>query len=34
MRDRTVPDYVFKEVLQLEELQWRFLTKGAPAGCK
>lgn len=34
MRERTIPDFVFKEVLQLEELQWRFLTKGAPAGCK
>jgi insulysin len=28
LRDRTIPDYVFKEVLQLAELQWRFLTKG------
>jgi len=34
LRDRTIPDFVFKEVLQLEELQWRFLTKGAPAGCE
>ena len=34
MRERPIPDFVFKEVLQLEELQWRFLTKGAPAGCK
>ena len=33
MRDRTIPDFVFKEVLQLEELQWRFLTKGGPANC-
>jgi insulysin len=27
MRNRQIPDYVFKEVLQLEELQWRFLTR-------
>ena len=34
LRDRTIPDFVFKEVLQLEELQWRFLTKGGVGGCK
>ena len=34
MRERTIPDYVFKEVLQLEELQWRFLTKGNLGACK
>lgn len=33
LRDRTIPDFVFKEVLQLEELQWRFLTKGGTGGC-
>lgn len=30
LRESKMPDYVFKEVLQLEELQWRFLTKGSP----
>jgi insulysin len=34
MRERQIPDFVFKEVLQLEELQWRFLTIGSRAGCK
>jgi insulysin len=30
LRSRKVPNYVFEEVLQLEELQWRFLTNGSP----
>ncbi|KAL7563331.1 hypothetical protein ACA910_016685 [Epithemia clementina (nom. ined.)] len=30
IRDRQVPTYVVNEVLQLEELQWRFTTKGSP----
>jgi len=30
IKDRQVPSYVVNEVLQLEELQWRFLTKGSP----
>jgi insulysin len=28
LRDKTIPDYIFNEVLQLEELQWRFSSKG------
>ena len=28
LRSRRIPSYVFEEVLQLDELQWRFLTKG------
>lgn len=32
MRNRQIPDYVFKEVLQLEELQWRFLTRANTGG--
>jgi secreted Zn-dependent insulinase-like peptidase len=34
LKENTIPDYVLKEVLQLQELQWRYLTKGAPGGCK
>lgn len=30
---KSIPDYVYKEVLQLEELQWRFLTKGSRGSC-
>ena len=30
IRDRPIPVTVVNEVLQLEELQWRFLTKGSP----
>ena len=30
MKDRPIPSYIFNEVLQLEELQWRFMTKGSP----
>lgn len=30
LRDRAIPDYVLQEVLQLNELEWRFLTKGSP----
>ena len=29
IRDRAIPNYIYEEVLQLEELQWRFLPKGA-----
>jgi insulysin len=28
LRDVPIPNYVFQEVLQLNELEWRFLTKG------
>lgn len=28
LRDRSIPSYVFEEVLQLDELQWRFMSKG------
>ena len=31
---QSIPEYVFKEVLQLAELQWRYLTKGSPGDCK
>lgn len=34
LKEQNIPDYVFKEVLQLQELQWRFLTKGNPGGCE
>jgi insulysin len=30
MKDQRIPAYIFNEVLQLDELQWRFLTKGSP----
>ena len=30
---KNIPDYVFKEVLQLAELQWRFLTRTGPLDC-
>jgi insulysin len=30
LRNRPIPDYVYQEVLQLNELEWRFLTKGNP----
>lgn len=30
IRDRSIPSYVFEEVLQLSELEWRFTTKGQP----
>ena len=32
LRDRPIPGYVFDEVLQLEELKWRFLTKTSISG--
>jgi len=32
LRQRDIPNYVFDEVLQLEELQWRFLTHSGPTG--
>jgi insulysin len=32
IRDRRIPDYVFDEVLQLDELSWRFLTRGSTGG--
>lgn len=28
LQEKTIPDYVFQEVLQLSELEWRFATKG------
>ena len=31
LKDQTIPAYIFNEVLQLDELQWRFLTKGSPS---
>ena len=31
LRTDPIPDYVFQEVLQLDELSWRFLTKGNPS---
>lgn len=30
LRERPIPDYVFQEVLQTNELAWRFTTKGNP----
>lgn len=30
LREKPVPYYVFEEVLQLSELEWRFATKGQP----
>jgi len=30
LKEERIPDYVFEEVLQLTELEWRFLTKGSP----
>lgn len=32
LRDKKVPDHCFTEELQLEELIWRFQTKGSPGG--
>lgn len=32
LRDKGVPKYVYNEVLQLEELQWRFASKGGVSG--
>jgi insulysin len=32
LRDRTIPAYIFEEVFQLDELQWRYLTKGKGGG--
>jgi len=32
MRRTAIPDYVFDENLQLDELQWRYTTKGQPGG--
>ena len=32
LRDQLIPDYVFNEVLQLEELQWRYASKGDVSG--
>jgi insulysin len=34
LQTKTIPDFVFKEVLQLAELQWRFLTKNGLGECK
>lgn len=34
LQSQNIPDYIFKEVLQLAELQWRFLTKGGRGDCK
>jgi insulysin len=31
LRKEPIPDYIFSEVLQLEELEWRYLTKGNPS---
>lgn len=31
LRDKPIPDYVYKEVLQLDELGWRFATKSNPS---
>jgi insulysin len=31
LRTDPIPDYIFQEVLQLDELGWRFLTKGSPS---
>ena len=28
LRDKTIPSYIYNEVLQLEELQWRYASKG------
>jgi insulysin len=33
LQKRPIPDYVFQEVLQLQELQWRFYSKGGAGGC-
>lgn len=30
MRESPIPDYVFDEKLQIDELEWRFTTKGQP----
>lgn len=32
LRDKTIPSYVYNEVLQLEELQWRYASKGGVSG--
>jgi insulysin len=32
IRDQSIPKYTFNEVLQLEELPWRFASKGAVGG--
>jgi insulysin len=32
LRDKAIPSYTYSEVLQLEELQWRFASKGGVAG--
>ena len=31
LRTRPIPEYVYKEVLELSELDWRFATKGSPS---
>mmetsp|Transcript_24900 Transcript_24900/g.45085 ORF Transcript_24900/g.45085 Transcript_24900/m.45085 type:complete len:1154 (+) Transcript_24900:107-3568(+) len=31
LTEQSIPNYVFNEVLQLQELQWRFTTKGEPS---
>jgi hypothetical protein len=28
LQTQPIPSYIFQEVLQLNELEWRFLTKG------
>lgn len=30
LKQQRIPDYVWPEILQLTELEWRFLTKGSP----
>lgn len=32
LREQVIPSYIFNEVLQLEEIQWRFLTKNGVSG--
>ena len=32
VKEQPIPDYVFEEVLQLNELEWRFATKGKAGG--
>jgi insulysin len=29
LRERPIPDYIFQEVLQINELEWRFMSKGS-----
>jgi len=32
LRDKPIPDYIFQEVLNIGELEWRFMTKGNAGG--